>query len=168
MKKSIKATVAILGIFLASTLFGSAQDMTKISKRKSLTFDKETEPVQVLIPISKEYNYLSIELQLNLFIGSAKCEIFDSKGKVQGQFTIEAEDRVKQGVKTTKTNAATGTLEKSFRNPINGDWKIKITPNEAIIGNTEIIYTQSYNPRYDLMEIEEIDKANKIDVIKEK
>ena len=127
MKNSIKA--GLLTIILAATgvLSASAQDVTQISKRKSLSFDKETEPLEMIIKIDSDYNLLRINLDLNLFVGSAKCEILDAKGKVQGKFNIETENSTSNGKQTTKTNAANGSLQKTFRNPISGDWKIKIT-----------------------------------------
>lgn len=167
MKNSIKVTSLTLFLLLSGTCGLRAQEITQVSKSKALKFNNETQPVEIIIEVTNEFNYLNLAIAGQLDYGQATFEILDPKGKSKGKFTIET-DNQKYGESTTTTSTAQGNMVKKFRNPSQGKWKIRITPKDKIIGNAHIRYNQVFNPKADLLEIDEIDPEKELKDIKEK
>ena len=167
MKNSMKVLLLTCLFSVMGMLSSSAQDMTKISKSKDFNFNGATTPISIEIDLTSDFNYLSLSLAGHIYSGEINFEVLDPKGKSKGKFNIQTE-KTAVGISTTATSQASGNMIKSFRNPIPGKWMVKIEPIGAVQGNAQIQYEQVYNPKVDLIEIEEIDPVKKASGIKEK
>lgn len=167
MKKSIKTIILGLGMLFTGVVFTSAQDVTKISKNQDIQFNNETKPVEIGVEITKEFNFLSVHIGGLISKGEAQFEILDPKGKSKGKFSIQTEI-VTSGESTTTSSRASGSMTKSFRNPLTGKWKIKITPVGSIKGQAVLEYDLIYNPQADVLEIEDIKKSTVVEGVRNK
>jgi hypothetical protein len=158
MKKAIRFSFSLLIIFTFASGLTYAQDISRLSKSKEISFKGESEKTEVIIKTSKDYNYLSISIEGRLYEGSATFEIIDPNGKVQGNFNIQTDDKVSKGEKTTVTTNVKGQLKKSFRNPIPGEWIIRTTPRNGS-GMVQLHYEQVYHPQADVLEIDQIESS---------
>lgn len=158
MKKAIKisSSVVVLTIVFLSQTFG--QDISRLSKSQDLSFKGESQKTEITIKTSKEYNHLVISIEGRLQAGSASFEIIDPKGKVQANFNIKTEEKVSKGEKTTMTTLVKGQIHKSFRNPIIGDWIIRISPKDGT-GYVGLEYDQIYHSKADLIEVSQIENV---------
>ena len=185
MKKSIKKVVAVL-IFLVAVIsisFGQGsskyrtasrnygqesvklipgeliygQDQTKIVRSRSLELKNESKNTEVKVNVSKEYNYLRINVGCNLRQGEVHIRIFDPSGELKRNLTIKTGSNLSKGDNTTIQESVNGEIEKAFRNPTDGDWTIRVEPTDAT-GNVGIQTILIYNPKADLLELDQIEK----------
>ena len=137
MKNLIKITTLITLMLLLLTNFSLGQETIKINRSRTLNLKEESQKSEVKIEITDEYNYLRIEINGHFNQGKTHLEIIDPEGNIKGQFTIKSETPAILGGKTTTTENVSASMLKSFRYPIKGDWKIKVTPTHAN-GNIKI------------------------------
>ncbi len=165
MKKTIKLFAGILFIILAGYGTGLAQDTplpdtyrqfarqfvviheeyTEMESSKTLQFNNESNPAEVKIPVTNDFNLLIIEVHGTFQRGETLVELFDPKGNKKGFFTIKTESSISKGSNTAVMEKVSGKLAKHYRDPASGDWLIKISPDKAV-GYIKINTTLAYRP----------------------
>ncbi len=170
MKKSIKV-ITILILIVGNSLNGLTQEapsvqtwkapdienqeFTEMESSKTLHFKNESKQAEVLINVSDEFNFLLIEIQGTFKEGETLVELFDPKGVKKGYFTIKTETNISKGNNTTIMEMVSGKLAKHYRDPVKGDWLIRISPKMAV-GYININSTLVYNPRINVLEMDQI------------
>lgn len=121
-KKSAYLFVSIL--LFSYSLFGQIstnnnQQKTSFENRV-IEFVNDTKSEDIIITVQK--NTPILELMINGTINSGKLDVafVDPFGNSFGKFAIEAE-------KSDKKGTSLGEMNKFFKEPTSGDWKIKIT-----------------------------------------
>ena len=105
-----------------------------VSKQIKLS-DFDSEKQEIELDIAKETTSVSLNVDCQIEVGKLTIEVYDSKRKKQGNFSIEGIDKskyTKQGNEPVQ-----GQLNLNTINPIEGDWIIKIIPKQAI-GNIHV------------------------------
>ena len=152
MKNTVKMTTSILILMFAFVSMSFCQDKVQINRTKRLSFNNESKAASVKIVSSDEYNYLKLKLHCYMNVGSVKVEIIDPNGDKKGSFTVKVDDDIEVGENTFADNKADGKMDKAFKEPINGEWFIKVTPLNAK-GNLSIFIIQGFEPKIDLIGI---------------
>jgi hypothetical protein len=124
------------------------QEFTEMESSKTLHFKNESKQAEVNIQVSEEYNFLLIEIQGTFQEGETLIELFDPNGNKKGFFTIKTETNITKGKNTSVMEMVSGKLAKHYRDPLKGDWLIRISPKMAvgyININTSLIYNPGVN-----------------------
>ncbi len=169
MKTSIKITaILIIALFAINPSIISqestidSQEYSRLDREKDLYFDNESETAEVKINVTDEYNFLMISVECFLTSGEMLLELLDPRGNKKSNFTIKTDYNVKSGKNTTVDESVRGNMEKAFRNPIKGDWIVRVKPQKAK-GHLKIHSSQIYNPRADMLEVDQIKEDAKPD-----
>ena len=170
MKKSIKKTVTLIILLMTVSLFSfgqkdaryeyrerSKQEHAKMERTRNLQFKNESEKAEVKVKVSDEFNFLKINVGCHLKQGDVRVEIFDPSGELKANLKILSESNLTKGKNTTIKESVNGEIEKAYRNPMKGDWIVRVTPENAT-GNVRINNILIYNPRSGLLELREIEK----------
>jgi hypothetical protein len=157
MKTLIKITAILFVSMLAISSTCFSQEYIKMERQKHLRFEKESETLEVKIKVTDEYNFFKVKIECTVTEGEIQLELLDPKGNLKGNFTIKTDSNLKTGKRTTVEESVRGSLEKTFRYPLIGDWIIKIKPNEAK-GDMSIGSLLYYHPKADMLEMEQIEE----------
>jgi len=139
------------------------QDYTEMERSKILRFENESMQVEVEIKVSEEFNFLVIKIQGSFEKGETLIELFNPNGIKKGHFTIKTETNISKGKNTNITEMVSGKLEKHYRDPLKGDWLIRISPQKAV-GYININSTLIYHPRINVLELDQIEDDTKLHV----
>ena len=90
-------------------------------------------------------------------LAELKIEIFDPDGKSKGHFIIIAEGDISSGNKTIVQSEVNGEMERHYREPVSGEWKVVFTPKNAV-GLARLRTNLIFNPRVDMLEVEQIEE----------
>jgi hypothetical protein len=150
----IKTLIIIASLFFAGNAFG--QEYSKLASEKSISFDNESESTKVEIGVEEKYSYLQFQIHCRLQAGAVKILLLNPKGVEKGEIAVKAEnDNISKGKNTTVLEVVSGEMEKVFRDPLAGDWIVKVMPANAV-GEIRIQSVRIYNPKSDLLETEQI------------
>ncbi len=143
MKKLLKNVLGILlfSIFIIST--GHAQEITNFSLERDIFFRGDSENKEIKVDVS-DNNIINLAIKSVLTQGEIKVEIFDQKGKKQGNFSVECQIATlnrKERNMFQSIEKVTGNYSKMTRTSESGTWIIKITPKNAM-GNVNIKYSE--------------------------
>jgi len=173
MKKLIKVNGILFIFLMACFSIGLAQestttqgreyqaqelqrrDYTEMESSKTLQFENESKQAEVEIHVSDEFNLLLIEVHGSFEKGETLIELFDPNGIKKGYFIIKTETNISKGKNTTIMEMVNGKLEKHYRDPIKGNWMIRISPINAV-GYININSTVIYHPRMNVLEMDQI------------
>ena len=157
MKKLIKSTACLIILLLGVSVTSSGQEYIKLERSKTLQLSNESSENEIIVKVTDEYNYLRIKTEGEFTKGSILIELIDPSGNISRNFTIDAGNNDSAKVRPDRMGAVSGQMQKAFRNPDKGNWLVRITPGEAT-GNLRIYSIEIYNPRTDLIELEQIEK----------
>lgn len=151
---AIKTLSIIVSLIYAGTAFG--QEQSRLSSEKSISFDNESESTKVEVGVEEKYNFLQFQIHCRLQAGSVKILLLNPKGVEKGEIVVKAEnDNISKGKKTTVREEVSGEMDKVFRDPVAGNWIVKVMPTNAV-GEIRIRSERIYKPKSDLLEAEQI------------
>ncbi len=154
--KRYKAITAVITIMLlAVSTLCPGQEYSKTERSRNLAFTNESKSAKVNINVSAEFNFMQIQIMSEFKKGEALIEILDPDDEVRGKYTIMAGGDIEAGENTKVSSFVSGEMERFYRDPAKGKWKVRITPKNAT-GNTLIKTTLLYHPKMDMLEIEQI------------
>ena len=84
----------------------------------------ESKTKEVVISVEKEIPAMCLMINGEIQSGNVSVGIFDPDGKKQGSFTIA-------GVAGEKGEVVNGSINKNFKAPMTGKWKVKIDSDKA-------------------------------------
>ncbi len=157
MKTLIRNTACLLIILLAANLTSTGQEYIKLEHSKKLQLNNESSGQIIRINVTDAYNYLRIKVEGQFTMGSLLIELINPSGNISRNFTIEAGGGHTSDIRPDRAVTVSGQMQKAFRNPEKGTWQVRITPKKAS-GSFRIYSLQIYNPRTDLIELEQIEK----------
>ena len=139
MKKSLTILSIIFLISFFSINSISGQDETKQNIQKLIKLNNESEVKEVLLAVQDSVKSIMILVSSNIQAGDVTIEIYDPVGEKHGYFSIGCQPVMANkivnptGKSTYTTNAdrASGNLSRTVKNPVKGDWKLKIIPKNA-------------------------------------
>ena len=136
MNTFLKTT--FLSTFLLFTAVVCHAQDSQVFIQRSIEFNGGTEKEEVIIYVEEGSGVLQVHINATINMGKLSVEIFDSKGVSKGKFSIGSQivnsDKVSETVR--------GTISKTIENPDKGEWKIKLTPENAK-ANVRISITQA-------------------------
>lgn len=156
MKTLIKNAACLIILLLAVSAISSGQEYIKLERSKILHLDNNSENTEVIVRVSNEYNYLRVKIQGQVHKGDILVEFIDPNGEIRRDFKIEAGSAAAEGISLGDKGYVASETEKSYRNPEKGAWIVRLTPENST-GKLRIYSLQIYNPRTDLIELEQIE-----------
>lgn len=143
MKKLLKNVLGILlfSVFVVSV--GYSQEVTNFSLERKISFRDNSEKKEIKVEVS-ENSVFSMEIKSVLTQGEVKVEIYNQKGKKQGNFSVEcqvATNDSKERNMFQPIETVTGNYSKRNNTTEGGTWIVKIAPKNAI-GNVSIKYSE--------------------------
>jgi len=158
----MKTIISIHTVFLITLMLtgisGNCQN-SQLSSSKIVEFHAEATPTEIKVSVTDEFNYLRFYIQGFFEEGEVEFKIFDPNGISKGGFIIKTDSDVKKGMATSIKSSVTGKMSKSYRNPEKGNWLIQIKPLKRSTGRTEIKTLQIFNPKADILELDQIEKS---------
>ena len=143
-------------MMVAGTI-ASGQEYIKLERSKAYELDKVSGKIEFIQKVNEEFNYLRIKTEGKFSRGNILIELIDPSGKLERNFTIEAGNKGVENTRPDRMGAVSGQMQKAFRNPSEGEWLVRISPDEAS-GSLKIYCIMIFNPRTDLIELEQIEK----------
>jgi hypothetical protein len=128
----MKSLNAFFAIFCLSNLTLVAQS-NELNTQNSLFLNEKSVEQSITVEVTGAVEYLEIVIRCSLTKGEVIVELFDPEGKRQGKFTVGSKENMgtPNGEKEQNETREDGKLEKIVMNPVNGIWKIKITPTKT-------------------------------------
>lgn len=148
---------ALFLFYITNIILG--QGKTDFNVIRSITLNGVSEIQKIILPITEQYNDLNLNIMSNLNEGDLTIEIYDPVGENQGNFSIgcqlnlpklkknkpELENKLDTLIIGTPLNGSSygyngyiynnesvqGKISRSFKNPIKGNWIVKIIPKNA-------------------------------------
>lgn len=118
--KRTKSYYIILALLICSATLMGQDTFQKVSLDRSYSFDSKTKTSEVEVEITSEFNFLSISARSEISEGKITIEIYNPKGKSVGNYELG------DCSESENISEIRGRMSKSFPEPINGKWKIKI------------------------------------------
>ncbi len=100
-----------------------------LKKQIKLT-DFDSEKRDIKLSIAKNTSRVSLNVNCLIEVGELTVEVYNSKGKKQGDFSVEGASKAKY--KKGNTEPVEGQINFDTSSPVEGDWVIKIIPKQAI------------------------------------
>lgn len=136
----IKSYLALLTFLVLSAPLLSAKAVgyndqgsnTDVMMNRRIILDDESTSREILIEAQKSTKMFQLKVECEIFDGELQIEIYDSENQKLGNFSIGKQiesEKVKESVG--------GRISKSIKDPIPGNWKVKISPKNAS-GNISI------------------------------
>ena len=159
MKKAILYSIFLLGFLILSILPSIGQitsseeiSSTNFSLNREISLVNASEIIEVKVKCKQNQKRFNIDILTTVYRNNLKIEIFNPLKKKIDSFDVEGIQvndeniqgfQIKDG-KPTGINGytVTGEIHKIFENPIQGDWIVKIIPEEV---NGKIIIKSSNN-----------------------
>lgn len=156
MKSKIKKVVGMgLTFLIFFTWAGMAQDFTTLKGENQLQFSPQNSKEATFnIDVTEGYNYLKIQVKAMVQKGNLLCEILDPKGKVVREIKIETSENT--GNHQNYNSQMKGEMQKSFRMPDKGIWKVRLSPDKSVAFVT-VEHMLAFHPKVDVLELEQID-----------
>ena len=95
---------------------------------KLTNFDSEKREIK--LNVAKNTTRVSLNVNCIVEVGDLTIEVYNSKGKKQGDFSVEGTSKSK--FKKGDTEPVQGQINLDTSAPVEGDWTIKIIPKQAI------------------------------------
>ena len=101
------------------------KQVTEFMFERSIQLEDCKKNEEVIISIAENTKQFELTINSSVFSGKVTLEIYDSKGKKQGTFSVGTQLNIENA------ETANGTINKSLLEPEEGDWKVKIIPLNA-------------------------------------
>jgi hypothetical protein len=133
MTKSIKLIVAVgLILFITPITFAQyKQNCSNYNTTRNIELDDSSSNEVVKVEVKDNAKHLMIGVNSTISSGSLTMEIFDPKGNKQGNFSVESMMSSNSNSKGKNKETVCGQLNKSFQDPMKGEWTIKLKPKKV-------------------------------------
>lgn len=133
MTKSIKliATVSLILFMVPIAIAQHKGNCSNSNTTRSIELDDSSSNEVVKVEVKDNAKHLMIGVSSTISSGSLTMEIFDPKGNKQGNFSVESMMSSSSSSKGKNKESVCGQLNKSFQDPMKGDWTIKLKPKKV-------------------------------------
>lgn len=153
MKRNAIIILIQMSFFAALCLTSYSQEYIIKDQLKSFSLDGEKKTAEVMVKVSDGYNYLKIKVVGHIKKGEILVELIDPLGELRKNMTVISGPL--NWVKFPRY-LVQGVLEQVYRNPVTGNWSIRIFSIEAE-GEVKIFNKLIYNPGSDLLDLDQIE-----------
>ena len=109
----------------------SMQQEAAMDLHRTIELDNDSKPAEITLSIKPGERSFDLSIFTMVSEGKLAIEVYDPNKTKQGSFTVGTQ------LDAGKKELVRGNLEKSWIEPIGGDWKVKIIPSYAT-GRIEI------------------------------
>ncbi|MEM5564477.1 hypothetical protein WNY78_05160 [Psychroserpens sp. AS72] len=125
-------SISILLFVLFSFQTSIAQETSTFDLKRSIKLTPEDiEAQNIKLSVYEKTSFVGLNISCKVILGNLKVEIYDPNGNKQGEFAVESQILDKSN--GTKDNfyekeTVEGQIEKFLKNPMRGDWIVKLIP----------------------------------------
>ena len=135
MKTLVKLFAGTLTFMFLLTNLSFGQG-TELDLKRSINLSGDSETKEIEIKVEDENLLLNIIIKSNVKYGALTIEIYDPNGEKQGNFSVGSQLSSKRSSteskdEKSKNEEVNGQIEKKIKEPVKGNWIIKIIPNKA-------------------------------------
>ncbi|MDR6300145.1 hypothetical protein [Mesonia maritima] len=98
---------------------------TQVNLQRNIQIKQDTREQEITIEIDNQTKKIELMIHSSVSLGQLSIEIYDSKGKKQGDFSVGNQ------LNTNVSEQVEGNITKSLIEPQEGLWKVKIIPIKA-------------------------------------
>jgi len=133
MTKSIKliATVSLILFMVPIAIGQHKENCSNTNTTRNIQLDDSSSNEVVKVEVKENAKHLMIGVNSTISSGSLTMEIYDPKGNKQGNFSVESMMSSSSSSKGKNKETVCGQLNKSFQDPMKGDWTIKLKPKKV-------------------------------------
>lgn len=124
MKNLFKVFISAI-LFLSFSTISFGQE-TAMNLSRSILLKGDSMEEEIKIKIDQPVNYLYLKIDCRVTSGKVKLELYAPNGEKKGNFTIE--EQLNTSEENTKEESVQGKITKEIKNPMQGDWIVKIVP----------------------------------------
>ena len=111
-----------LGQNQENTISYISNSQTDFALRRTIKLEKDSKPKQVTVFIKQKTKRLELNISSAVRKGKVKIELYNPKGILKGNFTVGTQ------LDSNQNEIVQGNIKKSLKEPLSGNWKIKIIP----------------------------------------
>ena len=126
MKQSVKFLLFISMMLLVAAS-GWSQQCSSMTTSRNIEFDGDSKKEEMKVSVTEDNDKLCFGISSMLNSGDLTVEIFDPNGDKQGYFSIEGQS----ASKAKKGDMVCGQMNKEIKDPMKGDWVVKMLPKKA-------------------------------------
>lgn len=123
--------ITVFSLLLLMSFYSSAQDCSGISSNRSIELDSSSDKEKIKIEVTENVQKLHFGISSTITSGDLTVEIYDPKGKKQGNFSVESQLNSSTSSNAKKKELVCGSMQKGISNPMKGDWTIKLIPKKV-------------------------------------
>ena len=130
MKNAIKLSTFIFLLVFGVNGFAQQQGQcyNGITMTRNIQFNGSSDSEQIKVEVSDDTKDLNLNVNGTIKSGYLTVEIFDPKGNKKGNFSIESQISASD----TKKEMVCGQMSKQIKDPMKGNWIIKLTPKNVV------------------------------------
>jgi len=107
------------------------ENCSNTNTTRNIQLDDSSSNEVVKVEVKENAKHLMIGVNSTISSGSLTMEIYDPKGNKQGNFSVESMMSSSSSSKGKNKETVCGQLNKSFQDPMKGDWTIKLKPKKV-------------------------------------
>lgn len=150
MKKLLCRFLTTFLCLFVMTSFATGQDATQFNIERQIFLNDESENLEIILSVSEQDKSLLLKIQSAIVGGELTIEIYNPKNEKQGNYSISTQlksaplnsnvDPIVNAwvVKGLNKETVQGNITRSIKNPVKGNWVVKIIPKKAV-GNVKIV-----------------------------
>jgi hypothetical protein len=139
MKTTLKHLLIPTLLLISMSSFVYGQDQTDPSLRRIIYLLEGTEKKEIVLPVAKETKFFSLPIKAGVKEGEITIEIVDPSGEQRQKYAVGSPSNPDK-----KFNSM--MVYQPFRNPLKGNWLIKINSKNAkgyfIVDTYRVQYTE--------------------------
>ncbi|GAB5399849.1 MAG: hypothetical protein Aureis2KO_14340 [Aureisphaera sp.] len=127
-----------------NTNHNSNHSCSSYQTSKSIDLEDSSKNESVKISVSEDLMCLNIGVSSNISSGTLTMEIYNPNGDKQGNYTVASEFNSSSSNGGKSTETVCGQINKTFKEPMKGDWVVKLKPKK-VTGKIQIHSHQASN-----------------------
>ncbi len=132
MVKLVSATLLAILIFAGFAMGQNENTLIKLNRNIRLNGDSEKEEVKV--EVNEKTKLFILKIRSDIRAGALTIEISDPNGEKKGNFSVGSQLNMSmknRKEKNSKKETVHGEINKIFKEPLTGNWIIKIRPSKS-------------------------------------
>lgn len=98
---------------------------TNVNLQRDIKLERNSDHEEVILNVDEDVEKFELVIISSVDAGHLKIDVYDAQGGKQGTFSMGTQ------LKSKKSERVSGNINKSWKDPQSGDWKVSITPTDA-------------------------------------
>ena len=135
MKKMVKLVSAtLLAMFIFAGFAMGQNESTLIKLNRNIRLNGDSEKEEVKVEVNEKTKLFILKIRSDIRAGALTIEISDPNGEKKGNFSVGSQLNMtikNSKGENSKKETVHGEINKIFKEPLTGNWIIKIIPSKS-------------------------------------